>query len=128
MDLSVVTDHVSFAEIAKVFTEVTGKPGVHQSVPWETYAARAEPYPGAFVNWTLGPDAVRDDSIMTWRENFGAFWRYWGDGITPPRDTAILDRIHPNRIKSLADWMRHVGYDGKRQNVLKQVEDWTIKG
>ncbi|EXK76737.1 hypothetical protein FOQG_18529 [Fusarium oxysporum f. sp. raphani 54005] len=128
IDLSVVTDNVSFEEIARVFKEVTGKPAAHKSVPFEKYAPLAEPYPGAYVNWALGPDAARDDSVMSWRENFGAWWRYWGDGITAPRDTEILDRIHPKRIKSLAAWMQHVGYDGASPGgVLKMVEDWAGK-
>lgn len=127
LDLSVVTDEVSFDDIARTFTEVTGKPAVHKYVPFEAYAAVAEPYPGAFVNWVLGPDAARDDSVMSWRENFGAWWRYWGDGVTKPRDAALLDRIHPGRIRSLAEWMERVGYEGKRGGVLKMVEDWSIK-
>ncbi|OJJ78045.1 hypothetical protein ASPBRDRAFT_167476 [Aspergillus brasiliensis CBS 101740] len=127
MDLQVMTDNVSFAEIAKTFTEVTGKPAVHKSIPFEEYASVAEPYPGAYVNWALGPDAVRDDSVMSWRDNFGAWWRYWGDGITKARDTTVLDKIHPRRIKSLKDWMKYVGYDGKQKNVLKMVEDWSSK-
>ncbi|KAH7129844.1 NmrA family protein [Dactylonectria estremocensis] len=127
LDVSVVTDNVSFAEIARIFTEVTGTPAAHKAIPWEAYAPLAEPYPGASVNWALGPDAPRDKSVMSWADNFGAWWRYWGDGITPQRDEAFLDRIHPKRIKSLADWMKHVGYNGKRQNVLKMVEDWAIK-
>lgn len=127
IDLSVVTEFVSFAEIARTFTEVTGKPAAHKKLPFEEYAPLAEPYPGASVNWSLGPDAPRDDSIMSWRDNFGAWWRYWGDGITKPRDTALLDRIHPKRIKTLAEWMRHVGYNGKQKHVLKMVEDWSIK-
>jgi hypothetical protein len=65
---------------------------------------------------------------MSWRDNFGAFWRYWGDGITPSRDTEILDRIYPSRIKTVREWMRHVGYDGTRPgSVLKMVEDWAVK-
>lgn len=127
IDLQVVTDNVSFGEIARIFTEVTGRDAVHKAIPFETYAHLAEPYPGASVNWVLGPEAARDDSIMSWRENFEAWWRYWGDGITKPRDLSILDRIHPNRIKTLAGWMKHVGYDGERKNVLKMVEDWGIK-
>ncbi|OJJ05321.1 hypothetical protein ASPVEDRAFT_893748 [Aspergillus versicolor CBS 583.65] len=127
MDLQVMTDNVSFGEIATIFTEVTGKPAVHKPIPFETYASVAEPYPGASVNWVLGPDAARDDSVMSWRENFGAWWRYWGDGITKPRDTTVLDHIHPQRIKTLADWMKHVSYDGKQRSVLKMVEDWSIK-
>ncbi|EEY15741.1 NmrA family protein [Verticillium alfalfae VaMs.102] len=59
LDLSVVTDNVSFPEIAKTFTEVTGKQGVFKSTPFEHYAKVAEPYPGAYVNWSLGPDVPR---------------------------------------------------------------------
>ncbi|KAM6516776.1 hypothetical protein FALCPG4_014949 [Fusarium falciforme] len=128
LDVSVATDNVSFAEIARIFTEVTGTPAVHKTIPWEVYAPHAEPYPDASVNWVLGPDAPRDKSVMSWADNFRAWWRYWGDGVTPPRDEAFLDRIHPKRIKSVADWMKHVGYNGKRQNVLKMNEDWAIKG
>ncbi|KAM0598551.1 hypothetical protein ACHAPH_003994 [Verticillium nonalfalfae] len=127
LDLSVVTDNVSFPEIAKTFTEVTGKQGVFKSTPFEHYAKVAEPYPGAYVNWSLGPDAPRDESVMKWNDNFGAWWRYWGEGRTPLRDTAILDRIHPKRIRSLAEWMKHVSYDGNRRFVLKMVEDWAAK-
>ena len=127
LDLSVVTDWVSFPDIARTFTEVTGKLGVHKSVPWEAYASVAEPYPGAYVNWSLGPNAVRDESVMKWKDNFGAWWRYWADGLSPPRDLALLDRIHPKRITSLAEWMMRVGYSGKPGNVLKMVEDWRSK-
>ncbi|SPN99711.1 related to nitrogen metabolic regulation protein nmr [Cephalotrichum gorgonifer] len=128
LDLSVMTDEVSFDDIARTFTDITGKQGLHKSIPFEAYADIAEPYPGAAVNWALGPDAVRDDSVMSWRENFDAWWRYWGGGVSKPRDRALLDRIHPKRIKSLAEWMERVGYDGKKRgSILKMVEDWGIK-
>ncbi|KAH6658682.1 NmrA family protein [Truncatella angustata] len=127
IDLQVVTDNVSFGEIAKIFTRVVGKPAFHKTIPWDQYANSAEPYPGASVNWALGPHALRDESVMSWRDNFGAWWRYWGDGITHARDTTILDRIHPKRMKSVAEWMKHVGYDGKQRSVLKMVDDWSSK-
>lgn len=127
LDLQVVTDTVSFCEVARTFTEVTGKTAIHKTLSWDEYAEVAEPYPGASVNWTLGPDAVRDESIMSWRDNFSAWWRYWGGGITPARDTAILDRIHPERIRTIAEWMENVKYDGKPRNVLKMVDDWNTK-
>ncbi|CAD6447349.1 7957b2b8-0da6-4405-9292-4084d34caf50 [Sclerotinia trifoliorum] len=126
-DLSVVTDSVSFAEVAETFTKVTGKRGVHKYMTDEDYKKVAEPYPGAYVNWSLGPDVHRDESVMLWADNFAAWWRYWGEGVTPQRDLGILDRIHPNRIKSLEEWMKLVKYDGKRRNVLKMVEDWEVK-
>lgn len=123
MNLKVATDEVSFTDIAAVFTEVTGKKGVHQYVPLEEYLPIAEPFPNALANWSAGPSAVRDESTMTWRQNFAAWWKYWGEGRAERRDFALLDRIHPSRIKSLSEWMRANNYDGLRKSVLKGVED-----
>ncbi|RYN61319.1 hypothetical protein AA0117_g13003 [Alternaria alternata] len=123
LNLKVATDEVSFADIVRVFTEVTGKKAAHRHLPFEEYMPLAEPYPGAYSNFTVHPKEPRDESFMTWRENFTAWWRFWGEGIVPPRDFELLDRIHPSRIKSLADWMRQTGYDGTGKPVLKNNED-----
>jgi hypothetical protein len=123
MNLKVATDEVSFADIAAVFTEVTGKKGVHQYMPLEEYLPLAEPFPGALANFAAGPNAVRDDSTMTWRQNFSVWWRYWGEGRAERRDFTLLNRIHPGRIKSLGEWMKMAHYDGSRKNVLKGAED-----
>ncbi|KAK4553155.1 hypothetical protein LTR86_009685 [Recurvomyces mirabilis] len=123
VQLKIATDAVTFEEIAEIFTKVTGKKALHEYVPLEQYLPAAEPYPNAPANWAAGPDAPRDDSTMTWRENFGPWWRYWGEGVCENRDFALLDRIHPKRIKSLKGWMRLVGYDGQPKPVLKGVED-----
>ncbi|KAJ3547599.1 hypothetical protein NM208_g1442 [Fusarium decemcellulare] len=127
LDLEVATDEVSFADIARIFTEVKGKQGVHKYTPFEEYAPSAEPYPGAYVNFNVDASIVRDESDMTWRQNFSAWWRFWGEGIVGPRDMDLLDRIHPNRIKSLAEWMRKTGYDGRPKSVLKMLEDFRGK-
>ncbi|KIK62281.1 hypothetical protein GYMLUDRAFT_42227 [Collybiopsis luxurians FD-317 M1] len=126
LDLRVVTDYVSFADIANTFTSVTGKKGVHQSVPLEAYLKLAEPWPNAPANWFTGPsNAAPDESALLWRENLSGWWRYWDDGKDGVVDMDLLTRIHPNRIKSLEEWMRQVGYDGQHKpgNVLKGVED-----
>ncbi|KAI9040681.1 NmrA/HSCARG family protein [Aspergillus affinis] len=123
LDLKVATDEVSFADIAAVFTEVTGKKGVHRFVRFEEYLPMAEPFPNAPANFAAGPYAIRDESTMSWRRNFSAWWRYWGEGRAERRNMALLDRIHPGRIKSLGAWMRLVNYDGIPRNVLKGVED-----
>jgi hypothetical protein len=60
---------------------------------------------------------------MTWRENFGAWWRYWGEGRCEVRDKALLNKIHPQRISSSREWMQIVGYDGQRKSVLKGAAD-----
>lgn len=127
LDLEIATDEVSFADIARIFTEVTGRKASHQHVPLEKYLTVAEPYPNAYANWAAGRDAPRDESVMTWRQNFSAWWRYWGEGVCGPRNMQLLDSIHPNRIKSLADWMTKVGYDGTQRPILKGLEDLRTK-
>lgn len=123
LDLKVATEEINFADIAAVFTKVTGKKGVHKYLPLEEYLPLAEPYPNAPANFVAGPNAIRDDSSMTWRQNFSAWWRYWGEGLPQPRDMQLLDRIQPNRIKGLEDWMRKVEYTGQQRNILKGIED-----
>ncbi|WQF88019.1 Putative NAD(P)-binding domain superfamily [Colletotrichum destructivum] len=80
MSLSVSTDAKTLKEIAETFTKVTGNKAAHQDVPFEEYAKMAEPYLGAYVKWSFGPDAPCDDSVMTWSANFSASWNYWGEG------------------------------------------------
>ena len=123
LELKVATDEVSFADIAATFTQVTGKPAAHQFVPLDVYLPVAEPFPHAPANWAAGPTAPRDESTMTWRANFGAWWLYWGEGLAEKRNWALLDKIHPQRIKSLKDWMEKNNYDGQPKAVLKGVED-----
>jgi hypothetical protein len=96
---------------------------VHRYIPLEDYLLSAEPLQNAPANWAAGPNAVRDESTMTWRENLSAWWRYWGEGLSEPRDMNFLDTIHPGRIKSLGNWMKKVHYDRKPRNVLKGIED-----
>jgi hypothetical protein len=120
LELKVATDEVSFAEIAATFTQVTGKPAAHQFVPLDVYLPMAEPFPNAPANWAAGPTAPRDESTMTWRANFGAWWLYWGEGLAEKRNWALLDKIHPQRIKSLKGWMEKNKYDGQPKAVLKR--------
>jgi hypothetical protein len=123
LELKVTTDEVSFAEIAQTFTTVTGKRAVHKYISLEEYLPLAEPYPNAPANWAAGPTVIKDDSAMSWRENFSAWWHYWGEGMAEKRDLELLTRIYPDRIKSLKDWMRKVKYDGKSRSILKGAED-----
>ena len=46
-----------------------------------------------------------DPSTMTIRDNFTGFWHLWKDGIIK-RDYALLDEIHPNRIRTAEQWFR----------------------
>ncbi|KAL1798805.1 hypothetical protein ACET3X_002842 [Alternaria dauci] len=123
LNLKVATDEISLQDIAATFTKVTGKKGVHKYQTPDEYFPRIEPYPGALANFAAGPNAPRDEASMTFRQNFTAWWKFWGEGKVRPRDIQLLDRIHPKRIKSLEEWMRLVQYDGTQKSVLKNSED-----
>lgn len=123
LDLEVATDEVSLVDIASTFSKVTGKTGIHKFVPLEEYLPMAEPYPNAWANWAAGPEAKRDESAMTWRQNFSAWWRYWSEGKGATRNMELLSRIHPTRIKSLEEWMRLKAYNGQPRAILKGLED-----
>lgn len=121
--LKVATDEVSFADIAKTFTKVTGRPAKHVQVPLADFLAKAEPYPNAPANFAAGPNVPRDESMMTFIENFTPWWKFWGQGKAVKRDFALLDKIHPDRLKSLEDWMKRHNYDGKPKSILKGAKD-----
>ena len=87
----------------------------------------AEPYPNAPINFTVASTDTRDASVMTWRENFTAWWLFWSNGLGATRNFDLLDEINPTRIKSLEEWMRMVNYDGKPRNVVKGLEDFRVK-
>ncbi|TVY64171.1 NmrA-like family domain-containing protein [Lachnellula suecica] len=123
MNLEIATEEVSFQDIARTFTAVTGLKAIHKHLPLEEYLPLAEPYPNAYANWAADPNAPRDESSMTWRENFSAWWRFWGEGWGADRKYGMLDRIHPTRIRSLAEWMEKVGYVGEGKSVLKNIAD-----
>jgi hypothetical protein len=46
-----------------------------------------------------------DKSTMSFRENFTGFWNIWKHGVIR-RDYALPDEIHPNRIRSVEEWLR----------------------
>lgn len=121
--LKVATDEVSFEDIARTFTEVTGKQASHERISLQEFFPKVEPFPNAPANWAAGPNAPRDESSMTFRENFTPWWKYWGEGIAEKRNFELLDKIHPARIKSLREWMEKNGYDGRPKSILKGKAD-----
>ncbi len=46
-----------------------------------------------------------DKSTMSFRDNFTGFWNQWKHNIIS-RDYALLDEIHPGRIRSVEQWLR----------------------
>ena len=121
INLEMATDQVSFSDITTVFSRVTGRKGIHRVISFEEYLPKKEPYPNAPANWATG---LTGGATMTWRENFTAWWKFWGSGKGATRDMELLDEIYPGRIKSLEEWMTKVNYrGGKRGSILKNTED-----
>ncbi|KAL7805292.1 hypothetical protein V8C44DRAFT_230355 [Trichoderma aethiopicum] len=118
LDLEVAIDLVDYHDMAKAFTKVTGRPAKYVDIDLETY-------------WTIGPfgpgetasgynSDLSDPSCMTVRENFTGFWNMWkhthtGNRGVIKRDFALLDEIHPNRIRNVEEWFRREEEKSKEQ-------------
>ncbi|EXJ66607.1 uncharacterized protein A1O5_10278 [Cladophialophora psammophila CBS 110553] len=121
INLEMATDQVSFSDITSAFARVTGRKGIHRRVSFEEYLPKKEPYPNAPANWA---NTDGSPATMTWRQNFTAWWKFWGGGLGATRDMKLLDKIYPGRIKTVEEWMRKVNYQGgKRGAVLKNIGD-----
>lgn len=127
LDLEIATEHVDFGDLAKTFTEVTGKPARYEPISLETYFDSMPWGPNHDSNSKVGPENVEEDeTLQSYRQNFSGFWNIWAasgknEGLIR-RDYAMLDKILPGRVKSVGEWMKKTGYTGDVRPVLKQ---WT---
>lgn len=111
MDLEVAIDDVSYANLAEAFEMVTGHPARYVDTDLDTYW-RQGPL-SAIADRPAGYNADPDDkSTMTIRDNFTGFWRLWKHRIVK-RDYALLDEIHPNRMRSAEEWFRKEDQRGR---------------
>jgi len=103
MDLEVAIEHVKYAKLAAAFEKVTGHPAQYIDTDLETYwegpLKAASDLPAGY---NADPN---DKSTMSFRDNFTGFWNVWKNGIVK-RNYALLDEIHPNRIRTAEDWLR----------------------
>ncbi|TFB02454.1 NmrA-like family domain-containing protein 1 [Trichoderma ghanense] len=120
LDLKVAISLVDYHEMARAFTKVTGRPAKYVDIDLETY-------------WKIGPlgpgqtssgynSDLSDPSSMTLRENFTGFWNMWKHTQTNnrgliKRNFALLDEIHPNRIKNVEEWFRREEEKSKEQGL-----------
>jgi hypothetical protein len=104
MDLEVAVDHIAYADLAAAFEKVTGHPAQYIDTDLDTYWRNGalNVIAGTPTGYNADPN---DKSTMSIRDNFTGFWNMWKYGIVK-RDYALLDEIHPNRIKSAEQWFR----------------------
>lgn len=124
MNLKIATAHVGFEELARTFSEVTGKRARFEDVSLERYFAS-----GVFGNADrkVGYSSSGEDgTLQSYRENFSGFWETWKHDVLV-RDLEVLDGILPDRVRSLREWMVRTGYTGERESVLKDYADGSRK-
>jgi hypothetical protein len=123
MNLEIATEQVGWDNIAKSFTAATGKKAVFKDITLDEYFDLGIfPHPDKKV----GHSATLDDTFQTYRQNFSGFWTTWKEDVLQ-RDYALLDQILPTRVRSVEQWMRITGYDGKPSSVLKDYADKDSK-
>ncbi|KAG8527949.1 uncharacterized protein KY384_006865 [Bacidia gigantensis] len=141
MNLKVGIAHVDYHSLAKAFTKVTGKPARYQDISLEEYWAEPSRATGAQQPAGHNSDPS-DPATMTRQQNFTGFWNMWkasgGNKGLIRRDYALLDEIHPGRVKSAEEWFRRENERGRSQglgglwdqlesgnapHVLKSIED-----
>ncbi|KAF7333752.1 NmrA domain-containing protein [Mycena venus] len=110
-DLSIASHVVSWDEIAKTFTKVTGKPAVYKAQSVEEW----------WNNFGEGVNRPYGSGSMTVKENFSGFWKVFGDELVP-RDMEWIRSVHPG-TQTLEDWMRDNNYTGSEGTILKGRED-----
>jgi uncharacterized protein YbjT (DUF2867 family) len=125
LELHVGTEDIAWADLAAVFTEVTGKKAIYKDVTLDEYFKLGIfPMPEAKIGASYAPG---DPTLVTYRENFSGFWNTWKDELTN-RDYGLLDEILPTRIRSVKEWMVKTGYTGEPISVLKDYRDGSRHG
>jgi NmrA-like family len=127
MDLEVAIEHIAYADLAAAFENVTGHPAQYIDTDLETYWNM--PVNNMLADMPAGYNAdPNDKSTMSYRDNFTGFWNLWKYGIIK-RDYALLDEIHPNRIRSAEQWFSRedqVGRELGKGSLWERVqpENW----
>jgi hypothetical protein len=129
LDVKLSVEHVSLKQLASTFTQVTGKPAKATNIPIDEWLKESAFGPG-LDNKIGSSTAPNDPTLLTVYENFSAWWRLYqrsgGNRGILKRDYELLDEIHPQRTRSLKQWMERVGYDGdtKKQSTVTTASDF----
>jgi hypothetical protein len=110
MNLEVAIEHVEYQKLAAAFEKVTGHPAQYIDTDLDTYwNGPLKMAAGLPAGYNADPN---DKSTMSFRDNFTGFWNIWKYGVIQ-RDYALLDEIHPNRIRSVEEWLRREDQSGR---------------
>jgi len=110
MNLEVAIEHVDYQNLAASFEKVTGHPARYIDTDISSY------WNGPLkvaAGLSAGYNAdIADKSTMSFRDNFTGFWNVWKHGVIQ-RDYELLDRIHPQRVRSVEDWLKREDERGR---------------
>lgn len=113
-DLRVAIDHIHYSDLAAAFTKVTGRPARFIDVSMEEYF-RSGPLSAHAHHPAAYSADLNDPATMTIEENFTGAWNIWRHAREIlPVDYALLDEIHPKRIRSAEEWFRLEDEKGKK--------------
>lgn len=111
MNLEVAIEQVGYAQLAAAFEKVTGHPARYIDTDLETYwNGPLRVSAGRPAGYNADP---ADKSTMSFRDNFTGFWNLWKHQVIT-RDYALLDEIHPGRIKTVEQWLRRQDEQGRQ--------------
>lgn len=119
--LDVAGELISWDDMAKTFTKVTGHPAVHKRQTfdewWENLTGSDAP---------VAQESVKGDGSTTFKQNFTAFFKMWRDDIIV-RDMGWVKSIHP-KLQRVEDWMRENNYDGSVVEAFRKTDHVDNKG
>ncbi|KAL7756980.1 hypothetical protein ACKLNR_013973 [Fusarium oxysporum f. sp. zingiberi] len=109
IDLKMAIEHVRYADLATALQNVTGFKSRFFDVTLEQYWIDRPMSKRASAAAGIEED-VGESGTLTVKENFAGFWNMWrdsggNDGMIK-RDYELLDKIHPNRIRSVERFFR----------------------
>ncbi|KKP00113.1 NmrA family protein [Trichoderma harzianum] len=118
--LSIAITHTSGDMVASAFTAVTGEPARFEPL---NLSEVAKSWPATKIG-IAGSPGFDDPTLMTMAGQLIPWYTIWqesgGNTGLWTKDYNRLDKIHPNRIRSIEQWMRADGYSTqKRPAVLK---------
>ncbi|KAM0327245.1 hypothetical protein ACHAQA_006380 [Verticillium albo-atrum] len=116
LDLEVAIDLIPYVDLAKAFEKATGHPARYIDTSLEDYWAGSGPLGDGKRPSGYNSD-LNDPAAMTMRQNFTGFWNMWkysgGNRGVVRRDLALLDEIHPGRVKSAEEFFRREEAKGR---------------
>jgi uncharacterized protein YbjT (DUF2867 family) len=130
LNIGAAVEHVTLQHLASTFTEVTGKPAKATNITVEEW------FEGVGLNSRLNhlmasTNVSSDDpSLMTVGDNFSGWWRIYQQSADNKgllkRDYKLLDEIHPQRTRTLKQWMERVQYDGDTRKKVTTSSAWLL--